>query len=69
METLTFILGLIPVAMQVEGGIETLVHLVATLAAGGKLSDEDVARIKADANLADVEYDLALEAAKLRLKK
>lgn len=67
MEPVTAILALVPVAMDVEAGIQQLIHLTATLRMAGKLSDEDVAKIQSDAGFADSEYDAAITAAKKRL--
>jgi hypothetical protein len=56
-----------PVLMQIEGGAKVFLSVLATLHAGGKLSDEQVQQIRDDKAIADAEYDAELEAAKARI--
>jgi hypothetical protein len=63
------ILAITTLAVPVEGAVESLVTLIATLHAGGALTDEQVQQIRDDATLADVNYDAAIAAAKARLGK
>lgn len=67
MDPFTAILTIISVARQVEGGIQAALPLIATLHAGGVLSDDQIAKIKSDGAIADAEYDTAIAAAKQRI--
>jgi hypothetical protein len=66
-EIVAALLALIPVATQVEGGIESLLSLIGTLHAGGQLNADQVQQIRSDASLADANLDAAIDAAKARL--
>jgi hypothetical protein len=66
MGTVAAILALIPSAIQVVGGVESLAALVANLHAGGVLSADEVQQIRDDGGLADANLDAAIAAAKQR---
>jgi len=69
MDPVTALLTLIPIALQVEGGVAQLLSLIGTLHAGGKLTAEQVQTIRDDAALADADFDSAIAAAKARIGK
>jgi hypothetical protein len=69
MDPVSALLALVPLAISVEGGVESLITLIGNLHAGGQLSTDQVQEIRDDGSLADASLDDAIAQAKARLAK